>query len=197
MIKRIIAPEATGRATAKLKYNVEVNPLVVKEYQENNFLQWKWTSTAIHSSMPFISSPISRSSVYGPWAGYYEQIFLDLGQAPDLVDDNYGPAKCGNRKKPAQVKHFAGATMLLFYLWLPGFHLNLSLYMSELAETLDPQTRRSRDWYDNPDHFYVSPGGIDTRSGVGSDLGSAERPMTMDSFELTHFPLELILIDGG
>ena len=68
--------------------------------------------------------------------------------------------------------------------------------MSELAETLDPQTRRSRDWYDNPDHFYVSPGGIDTCSGVGSDLGSAERPMTMDSFELTHFPLELILVDG-
>ena len=86
--------------------------------------------------------------------------------------------------------------MLLFYLWLPGFHLNLSFYMSELAKTLDPQTRCSRDWYDNPDHFYVSPGGIDTRSGVGSDLGSAERPMTMDSFELTHLPLELILVDG-
>ena len=53
-------PEATGRTNTKIKFNVEVNPLVVKEYQENNFLQRKWTSTAIHSSMPFISSPISR-----------------------------------------------------------------------------------------------------------------------------------------
>ena len=60
MIKRVMVPEATGRTSAKLKFNVEVNPLVVKEYQENNFLQWKWTSTAIHSSMPFISSSISR-----------------------------------------------------------------------------------------------------------------------------------------
>ena len=67
--------------------------------------------------------------------------------------------------------------------------------MSELAKTLDHQTRCRRDWYDNPDHFYVSPGGVDTRPGVGSDLGTAERPMTMDSFELTHFPLELILVD--
>ena len=75
--------------------------------------------------------------------------------------------------------------MLLFYIWLPGFHLNLSLYMSELAKTLDPQTRCSRGWYDNPDHFYVSPGGIDTRPEVGSDIGTAQRPMTMDDFELT------------
>ena len=86
--------------------------------------------------------------------------------------------------------------MLLFYLWLPGFHLNLSLYMSELANTLDLQTKRNRGWYDNPEHFYVSPGGIDIRSEVGSDLGTAPRPMTMDDFELTHFPLELILADG-
>ena len=68
--------------------------------------------------------------------------------------------------------------------------------MFELANTLDPQTRCRRDWYYNPDHFYVSPGGVDFHRGVGSDLGSAERPMTMDSFELTHFPLELILVDG-
>ena len=86
--------------------------------------------------------------------------------------------------------------MLLFYFWLPGFHLDLSLYMLELANTLDLQTRCRRDWYDNPDHFYVSPGGIDTRPEVGSDIGTASRPMTMDSFELTHFPLGLTLVDG-
>ena len=68
--------------------------------------------------------------------------------------------------------------------------------MSELANTLDQQTRRKRDWYDNPGHFYVPPGGIDTRPEVGSDIGTASRPMSMDDFELTHFPLELILVDG-
>ena len=42
----------------------------------------------------------------------------------------------------------------------------------------------------------MSPGGIDTRPEVGSDIGTAQRPMTMNDFELTHFPLELILVDG-
>ena len=86
--------------------------------------------------------------------------------------------------------------MLLFYIWLPGFNLDLSLFMLELANTLDPQRRSRRDWYDNPDHFHVSPGGIDNRPEVSSDLGTAPHPMTMDSFELTHFPLELILVEG-
>ena len=31
----------SGKATTKTKFNVEVNPLVITEYQENNSLQWK------------------------------------------------------------------------------------------------------------------------------------------------------------
>ena len=62
--------------------------------------------------------------------------------------------------------------------------------------TLDPDTGSNRNWYDNPEYFYVSPRGVDIRKEVGSDLGTAPLPNTMDDFELTHFPRELILADG-
>ena len=47
-------PEATGRTNTKLKFNVEVNPLVTSEYQEGNFLSWKWTSTLHGHSRPHV-----------------------------------------------------------------------------------------------------------------------------------------------
>jgi hypothetical protein len=200
---------AKGGNPKHIKYSLEVNPLVVKTYQGNNFLQWKWSIT--QTSIPFYTTTISRSSVYGSWAGYYEQAFQDLGKWSDLEDDTYGPVVGNHHQKSSKLLHWAGATMLLFYQWLPDFHLDLSSYMMELAAMLTPE-EQGAVLYDNPDHFYVSPGSKDIRldhadwadhNGEPNQrrthtalAPATPRVGTMDAFILTHFPLELILVEG-
>ena len=205
-----------NRNGANLKHHIEVNPLTVPLYQGNNYLQWKWYES--QKTVQFNSTIISRSSVYGSWSQYYEPAFQDLGNWSDLADDTYGPVVGNHYNKPSKLHHWAGATMLLFHLWLPGFHIDLSSYMMELAATLTLE-ERGAVLYDNPVHFYVSPGSKDIRldhadwayqngepdqRGASTVLGPATlalgpatpRVGTMDPFILTHFPLELILVEG-